>query len=49
MPAGQRRVLSILLNTGLFGIMARLGLMEGRLPSSPVRTWPMCRSRSSQI
>ena len=29
MPAGQRRVLSFLLNTGLLGIVARLGLMEG--------------------
>jgi amidase len=29
MPASQRRVLSFLLNTGLLGIMARLGLMEG--------------------
>jgi amidase len=31
MPAGQRRVLSFLLNTGLLGIMARLGLMEGAI------------------
>jgi amidase len=31
MPAGQRQILSILLNTGLLGIMARLGLMEGAI------------------
>jgi amidase len=31
MPAGQRRVLSLLLTTGLLGIMARLGLMEGAI------------------
>jgi amidase len=30
-PAGQRRVLSILLNTGLLAIMARLNLMEGEI------------------
>lgn len=28
MPAGQRRILSFLLNTGVLGAMARLGLME---------------------
>ncbi|WP_349644771.1 MULTISPECIES: amidase [unclassified Bradyrhizobium] len=31
MPAPQRTVLTLLLNTGLLGIMARLGLMEGAL------------------
>ena len=31
MPAAQRRVLSFLLKTGLLGVMARLGLMEGAL------------------
>ena len=31
LPAGQRRVLSFLLSTGLLGIMARLGLMEGTI------------------
>jgi amidase len=29
MPAGQRRVLSFLLKTGLLGVMGQLGLMEG--------------------
>ncbi|MCY1527405.1 Glutamyl-tRNA(Gln) amidotransferase subunit A [compost metagenome] len=28
MPAGQQRILSFLLNTGVLGAMARLGLME---------------------
>lgn len=31
MPAGQQRILSILLNTGVLGAMARLGLMEKAL------------------
>jgi amidase len=31
MPSAQSRVLSFLLNTGLLGVMARLGLMEGAL------------------
>jgi amidase len=31
MPASQRRVLSFLLDTGLLGVMARLGLMEGAI------------------
>ncbi|WP_050425205.1 amidase [Bradyrhizobium tropiciagri] len=31
MPAAQQNVLAFLLNTGLLGVMARLGLMEGAL------------------